>query len=254
MRIGSCDDRVGYIRIDKVFSLQQGEMASNFSKEERKLLPWVLSVKEPGLSKDDMLKIYSEWNTSYEEGVLSSGYGAPTVAVKHLAESFPSEERDKVRIIDIGAGTGLVARGLRKLGFCRIDGVDPSEDMLAMAKKDALYENYICEFVTDKQLPIVTGAYDGLTACGCFIPNHMQSDALPELLRIVKPGGIIVIVSRADYIDTVPDYKANLIPVMDKFVQDGIWKLLVAEVTGYYHFGHEAMVWKFQVLKNCIKE
>ena len=53
--------------MDKVFSLQQREMASNFSKEERKLLPWVLSTKEPGLSKDDMLKIYSEWNTSYEE-------------------------------------------------------------------------------------------------------------------------------------------------------------------------------------------
>ena len=67
-------------------------------------------------------------------------------------------------------------------------------------------------------------------------------------------GGIIVIVSRADYIDTVPDYKENLIPMMDKFVEDGIWKLLVAEVTGYYHFGHEAMVWMFQVLKNCIKE
>ena len=29
--------------------------------------------------------------------------------------------------------------------------------MLAMAKKDALYENYICEFVTDKQLPVATG-------------------------------------------------------------------------------------------------
>ena len=33
------------------------------------------------------------------------------------------------------------------------------------------------------------GTYDGLTACGCFLPNHVQSDALPELIRIVKPGG-----------------------------------------------------------------
>ena len=74
------------------------------------------------------------------------------------------------------------------------------------------------------------------------------------LLIFYITGGVIVIVSRADYVDTVPDYKANLIPMMDKFVQDGIWKLLVAEVNGYYHFGHEAMVWKFQVLKSCIKE
>ena len=31
-------------------------------------------------------------------------------------------------------------------------------------------------------------AYDGLTACGCFGLNHMTSDAIPELVRIVKPG------------------------------------------------------------------
>ena len=38
--------------------------------------------------------------------------------MKYLAESFPSEERDKVRIIDIGAGTGLVARGVCSVHAC----------------------------------------------------------------------------------------------------------------------------------------
>ena len=46
---------------------------------------------------------------------------------------------------------------LRQQGFCHIDALDPSEDMLALARKDALYENYICEFITDKQLPIPPG-------------------------------------------------------------------------------------------------
>ena len=46
---------------------------------------------------------------------------------------------------------------LRKEGFCHIDALDPSKAMLAVAKKDDLYENYIYEFITDKQLPIESG-------------------------------------------------------------------------------------------------
>ena len=46
---------------------------------------------------------------------------------------------------------------LRKKGFCHIDALDPSEDMLSIARKDNLYENYYCEFLTEKQLPIAPG-------------------------------------------------------------------------------------------------
>lgn len=46
---------------------------------------------------------------------------------------------------------------LRKHGFCNIDALDPSEAMLAVAKEEKLYENYFCEFITDKQLPIPPG-------------------------------------------------------------------------------------------------
>ena len=46
---------------------------------------------------------------------------------------------------------------LRSQGFIHIDALDPSEPMLAVAKKDNLYENYFCEFISDKKLPIEAG-------------------------------------------------------------------------------------------------
>lgn len=219
------------------------------SKSKESLQPWLVSLAASGISKDDMLKVYSDWNekANYESDLLAGGYEAPALAVKYFTESYPTEERGNVKVLDVGAGTGMVARGLRQQGFCHIDALDPSEDMLALARKDALYENYICEFITDKQLPIPPDAYDGLTACGCFGLNHMTSDAIPELVRIVKPGGIIVIVSRASYLDTHTDFKDRLLPLMDRFVQEGKWKKLVAEKTGYYYLEHAAIVWKFQV-------
>ena len=46
---------------------------------------------------------------------------------------------------------------LRSQGFKYIDALDPSEPMLSLAKKNNLYENYLCEFLSDKELPIAPG-------------------------------------------------------------------------------------------------
>ena len=43
---------------------------------------------------------------------------------------------------------------LKKLGFKRIDGLDPSEEMLNRARDRNLYENYLQEFLTAEPLNI----------------------------------------------------------------------------------------------------
>ena len=45
------------------------------------------------------------------------GYQATVLTVKYCAESFPVETRSEARILDVGAGTGMVARGVRS--FCK---------------------------------------------------------------------------------------------------------------------------------------
>ena len=48
---------------------------------------------------------------------------------------------------------------LREQGFRHIDALDPSQEMLDIAKKDGLYENYFCDFLTEKQLSIESSEY-----------------------------------------------------------------------------------------------
>ena len=62
-----------------------------------------------------------------------------------FSETFPRGSRNEVKVLDVGAGTGMVARGLRAEGFRHIDAVDASEAMLSVARRDNLYDNYYCE-------------------------------------------------------------------------------------------------------------
>ena len=69
----------------------------------------------------------------------------------------------------------------------------------------------------------------------------------PNFVHALFTGGIIVIVTRASYLDTHSDFKDRLLPLIDRFEQEGKWKKLVAEKPGRYYLDYEAMVWKFQV-------
>ena len=212
-------------------------------------LPWLVALRQHGLAKEEVLKIYSDWTSlsDYDTDLLAGEYEAPLLTAKALSECFPVDRRGEVRILDIGAGTGMVARGLRAEGFLHIDALDPSESMLARARKEELYENYICEFLTDKHLPVAADTYDGVTACSCFGPNHASSNGLTEMLRLVKPGGIIVLVGRAGALTTQQEFKDGLIPAMEDLEEQGKWRKLAAEIKPRYYLGKYAIIWKYEV-------
>nr|KAG5695251.1 hypothetical protein BaRGS_008079 [Batillaria attramentaria] len=64
------------------------------------------------------------------------------------------KQRETLRVIDVGAGTGLVGVELQKIGCRHIDALEPSRGMLDVAKQRGIYTNFFCNFMDDKQLPI----------------------------------------------------------------------------------------------------
>ena len=61
-------------------------------------------------------------------------------------------------------------------------------------------------------------------------------------------GGLITIVTRLDYLTTVPEYTGRLEPLMDKLEAEGKW-LRVARVTGQrFYLDKESIVWTYKVL------
>jgi len=47
--------------------------------------------------------------------LLSEGYRAPEITVQYTCDLIPESERATTRVLDIGAGTGLVAKGVSEL-------------------------------------------------------------------------------------------------------------------------------------------
>ena len=114
--------------------------------------------------------------------------------VKTLDDAVQEELKDltkeNIKVMDAGAGTGLVGVELHKFGFTTIDALDISPGMLEEAKKKNVYRKFICAALGDQRiLEIETGEYDVLICVGVFAIAHVPPVAIMELIRMVKAGG-----------------------------------------------------------------
>jgi SAM-dependent methyltransferase len=132
---------------------------------------------------DGARRMYGDWAPTYETSFAQNwGYIAPReIAAILRAEIPPSAE-----ILDIGAGTGLVAEHLRGL---TVDALDITPEMLEIARPKGLYRNLIIGDLTGA-LDIPDESHDAVVSCGTFTHGHVGPECFPELLRITKPGAV----------------------------------------------------------------
>ena len=106
-----------------------------------------------------------------------------------ILKAFPNKDKDKVKIIDVAAGTGLTGVELNKLGYTTIDALDLSQAMLNEAMKKNVYKSFICAALTGQlTAEIKTGEYDALICANAIGNKHIPQAALTEMCRIVSKG------------------------------------------------------------------
>ena len=111
-----------------------------------------------------------------------------------LKDNFPEKSKDDLKIIDVGAGTGLIGIELQTLGYSDLHALDISPEMLKEAKKRNIYKRFFCVALTDKQISeIQTGEFDALICAGTLLAGHIRAAALDEMVRIVKHGMNVVV-------------------------------------------------------------
>jgi SAM-dependent methyltransferase len=132
---------------------------------------------------DEARRMYGAWAESYDE---SFGRAWGYIAPREIAAILKAEIAPSAEILDIGAGTGLVAEHLRGL---TVDAIDITPEMLNVSRGKGLYRTLMLGDLT-KALDIPDASYDAVISCGTFTHGHVGPECFPELLRITKAGAV----------------------------------------------------------------
>ena len=143
---------------------------------------------------EDSVRLYASWAESYDSDFAqSSDYILP----QQVARVF-AEEGGAGPVLDIGAGTGLLAEALTHTSIGPLDGTDISQGMLDVAKTKGLYRGLFTGDLTAR-LPVEDGSYQGIVSSGTFTHGHVGPDAFDELLRITASGGLLCLSINAEH-------------------------------------------------------
>lgn len=102
-------------------------------------------------------------------------------------------DADGGKVLDVGCGPGVMAQSLIDRG-CEFWGVDPSVRMIEVATT-ALSPNRRAHFQvgTATSLDFANGFFDAVICMGVLERINNDDDALAEMSRVLKPGGILII-------------------------------------------------------------
>ena len=117
--------------------------------------------------------------------------------VRDRAVAF-ANARPGSRILDIATGTGKQAFAFAKKGYA-VTGIDMSEAMLSVANKKNIYHNLKFEIGDATLLRFEDSSFD--VCCISFalhdMPLSIRKKVLGEMARVLRPGGMIIIVDYA---------------------------------------------------------
>ncbi len=96
------------------------------------------------------------------------------------------------RVLDLGTGTGVVARAFAHRGFV-VAGIDIAPEQIAQAARLADAEQFQIDFrvATAENPPFANHSFDVATANQCFL-YFDQERTLAALRRVLVPGGRLV--------------------------------------------------------------
>lgn len=129
------------------------------------------------------LAYYRAWAERYDAGFAA---GMDYLLPAHVAAAFLGAG-GRGPVLDVGAGTGLLAERLREMGCSdEIDAVDSSPEMLQHAGKKGVYRTLMQADIT-QPLPLAP-QYRGIVSSGTFTAGHVGPEALPVLLAVAQRG------------------------------------------------------------------
>lgn len=152
---------------------------------------------------------------------------SPEVVVELLEETMVKQDRDpkELRVVDLGAGNGMVAEELDRIGADSIVGIDLLEEAKEAAERDrpGLYDGYHALDLTE--LDAVTRAdleqreFNALTCVAALGFGDMPPDAFRTAFDFVGPGGWVAFNIRDEFVSK--EDKSGFAKLLDRMYDDG---------------------------------
>ncbi len=199
---------------------------------------WVYEAKD----NEDLTGRYDEWGAEYDQDMEEGlGYVGPRETAELFARYVPKD----AKVLDAGAGTGLVGRELHRLGFDDLVAIDMSEGMLAEARAKGVY-GAMHMMTLGERLDFPSNFFGGTICVGVLTLGHAPANSIDEFVRVTRPGGHVVFSLRPDIFES-----HGFKDVQDALVASGSCRLIevtepsVSSVRGDREVLHQ--MWVYQV-------
>lgn len=149
---------------------------------------WLERVYDAGGDRATLDSLYNQWAKDYDQHLWSSGNPYIAIATGMTGRHVRDFE---ARILDAGCGTGNMAQVLHQMGYRNLEGLDPSDGMLAIAKRKGIYQA-LHKTALAAEIDLSREHYDAVVAAGVLTHGHAPPESLDGILKLTKPGGTII--------------------------------------------------------------
>lgn len=180
-------------------------------KSEKSALEQVYAAS----SADELAAAYARWSSDYDRETVELGYCLPFVIAGWVGRHVPAGSGP---LLDAGCGTGLSGPYLRALGYDALEGLDFSEEMLALARQRNAYRT-LKQAELGRALPWQDGYFAAFLSTGVFTEGHAPASGLDELVRIARKGGHAIFTVRDSVIE-----EGGFRAVFERLEKVGRWR------------------------------
>jgi demethylmenaquinone methyltransferase/2-methoxy-6-polyprenyl-1,4-benzoquinol methylase len=215
----------------------------------------VKPYKNSDLSKKEQItKMFDNISREYDGLNRIISFGTDVKWRKKVVNIVAAESPDMV--LDIATGTGDLAINLTSTGASRIVGLDISDGMLEIGREKIAKKNLgnTIEMVLgdSENLPFEDQSFDAITVAFGIRNFENLNKGLSEILRVLKPGGIFVILETS--VPSKTPFKQGYL-LHTKVILPWIGKLFSKDKMAYSYLSKSAAVFPHGIeLNNILQE